>query len=779
MSTRAPLITFFAVPMGLAAGCAIGFLAYLLYDIPPLRLSAFTDLTASSIVYGADHSVLGRFARSGDRRMLTRLDQAGKYLPAAFIAAEDKDFYRHIGIDPFAIVRSTWNNIRHASITSGASTITQQTVKLALFPRQERTIRRKIQEMVLSIELERHQTKSQILLEYMNSLYFGTMHGVHIYGVESAALHAFGRRASELTPAQAAFLAAIPNNPSRYSIRGDLSSVMKRQRWILDRMWAHHDLSTSTLSNAKTQNIASQLIHNPIFGSPYESKEPYVVAAVQRMAPGLIAKAEHISELQAREELETGGYRIYTSIDPILQNRLAASLHAQDFPAPAHYRYEDQDGLHVLTHADEQSGAIILQNNTSRILALGGGRDFSSNEVNHALIRRQPGSSLKPLIVYGPAIETGLITTGSIIDDIPRHYYDPYAKSGDWFPQNWDHQFHGLLTVRDALMQSYNEPAIETLSRLGTNNAAAFAQRLGFTGITPNDAQSLGLAIGGIERGVTSLELANAYATLASQGVYTPYSLIDRIENAAGLVIYDRTVHHTRVFSPGTAYLVTSMLQSVIQSPYGTAHLLKRYTHDAPVAGKTGTTDDNKDAWFVGYTTDYTMSIWVGYDIPHSLSQTARSRETLRPIRIFGSTLGPVIVKRKTQFANVPGYHAYQICTKSGALAGPLCKAAHETEMDVFSNDTAPSTVCQMHRLVLTTMVNGKKVLATELTPVTEIRREILIERPQVVLDDKDALFAPLDLTEAIPHDTDPRGGFPLYEDYENSTTVTPLPPSP
>lgn len=746
-------------------GCALGLLAYLLSDIPSLQLSAFTELPAATLIFSSDQSLLGRFAALGDRRPLTSLDAAGKYLPQAFIAAEDKDFYRHKGIDVSAILRSAWGNMRHRAITSGASTITQQTVKLALFPRQQRTIRRKLQEIVLAMQLERYQTKQQILLEYLNAVYFGQMHGIPIYGIESAALHAFGQHAKDLTVAQAAFLAAIPNNPERYAIAHRSKQVTARQRWILTKMLDHRELSRSAFNKAIHDNIFGQLVVSPLLSSPYESLSPYIAVQVSRAAKTLIAQVEHTSEHTAQAELQSGGYRIYTSIDASMQNRVDQALSASDFPQPISYTYVDRLGQHTVMHADEQVGTVVVENRTGRILAIGGGRHFTTDEVDHTLIRRQPGSTLKPLIVYGPAIENRLLTAGTIIDDLPRHYYDPNASGEDWFPQNWDHQFHGLLTARDALMQSYNGPAIEVISHVGTRAAMHTARQLGLDGITQEDAQSLGLAIGGTAGGVSPTEMAAAYATLAQNGVYRSLSLIDRIENEAGQTIYRRPCASERiVFARGTTAILTTMLESVIQDPVGTAHVLKKSISTTDVAGKTGTTDDNRDAWFIGYTPNYTMSTWVGYDIPHPLINHGPFHETSRPIRIFAQVLGPIIIHHKSVFPLPAHYHKYLICTKSGQLAGPLCRAAHETEWDIFADDTAPTSVCSLHRLVLTTQHDGRKVLATDLTPVSEMKQEILLDRIPASLDPKDRYLTPRDHEESIPHESDPRGGYPLTD---------------
>lgn len=750
--------------VSLSLGVALGFFAFLARDVPPLDLAAFTDLSAASLVYARDGSLLGRFASAGDRRPLRCLADAGKVAPAAFIAAEDKDFYRHPGIDPAAILRSIWNNVRRRRITSGASTITQQTVKLAMFPRQERTWRRKLQEMALALELERKQSKSQILLEYLNALYFGEMRGVPVYGIESAALHSFGMPARALSPAQAALLAALPNNPAALSPWRHPQAALSRQRWILERMLEVGSLTPKECAAALREPVLGELSRDTRWIAPYESRTPFIVAAVSRLAPPLIAHALHISEFEAKTLLQTGGYRVYTSIDPRLEKRVEAALSDKNqFPPPVAYSYRNAGGRAVPVQAQEQAGIVALENGTRRILALGGGRDFQVSEVDHTTTLRQPGSLLKPLVVYGPAIEKGLVTPASVVDDAPRHYYDPNARTHDWFPLNWDGKFHGLMTVRDALMQSYNVPAIDIIGRLGTELAAGYGRALGLHDIAREDEESLGLAIGGIRGGVSPLQLAGAYATLPAGGIYSEPTLIDRIEDASGHTLYERTYQPARVFSPTTAYLLTHMLESVIASPYGTAHRLAALARPGTLAGKTGTTDDNRDAWFVGYTPRLTMSVWVGYDIPHPLRTDGSYHENARPARLFGRILAPDLRIAPT-FPMPGGVRRYHVCTKSGDLAGPLCIAAHDDEWDVLADDSAPRAMCRMHRLVLTTRVDGKRVLATEFTPPDEIAREILIDRPPENLRPEDVRYTPEDLDRAIPAQADPRGGWPLAD---------------
>ncbi|MCY0870302.1 MAG: transglycosylase domain-containing protein [Firmicutes bacterium] len=719
-------------------GTLAGAVAAIVRTTPALPLYAFADQPAATMVLAQDGSILGRYATQGDRRPLPSVAAAGPLLPAALIAAEDKDFYHHPGVDPRASIRALWENIRYGHIVSGASTITQQAVKLTVFPRQERTWGRKLREMVLALTLERHLNKSQILLSYMNALYFGPVAGVPIYGVESAAMHIFGRHAPELTAAQAALLAAMVNDPVRASPWHDTADVVARSHMILTRMHRLGMIDTATWRRALREPVTSELARDRASLLPYESRAPYILAEVRREAPTLLAHAQRISLPEAQALCDAGGLRIQTSIDPAWQRTVARA--AREVLGPA----SSPEGLQV--------GMVLLDNRTLGISATTAGREFAINQVDHTVAVRQPGSAIKPFAVYAPALDRGLITPGSIIADVPHHYDDPSAPHGDWFPQNWDHRFHGAITAQDALIRSLNGPAISLLRQVGTETGALYARLFGLCDISAPDRASLALAIGGTAGGVSVRQLAGAYAALANAGCYERPALVIRIQDARGRILFERKRIRTQVIRPATAAMLTDMLRQVVTARQGTAHGLMSAGLRVAVAGKTGTTDDNRDAWFVGYTSRYTLAIWLGYDLP----RTGPTRATAIALRLFATALAhapaPAGTDKILADDALGGLRYTWICRRSGDLATPLCAARGDAELALMPARTAPTRLCAQHELVLTTIFAGKPFLATDRTPVQDVHAEIVLQPTPV----------PGTREPAAPRSLDPRGGHAL-----------------
>jgi membrane peptidoglycan carboxypeptidase len=732
-------------------GALAGAATALVRTTPPLPLYAFSDQPAATIVLASDGSMLGRYAPQGDRRPLASIAAAGPLLPAALIAAEDKDFYRHHGVDPQALVRALWENIRYGHIVSGASTITQQAVKLVVFPRQERTWARKLREMVLALTLERHLSKPQILLSYMNALYVGPVHGVPVYGVESAAMHIFGRHARDLTPAQAALIAAMVNDPLHDSPWHDATAVVARAHMILTRMRRLGSIDEATWQLALREPVSAELSRDRTTCLPYESRAPYILAEVRQEAPVLLAHAQRISLPEAEALCDAGGLHIRTSIDCAWQDMLERVARTV---------------LGSASDANElQVGMVLLDNRTLGIRALVGGRQFALSQVDHTTSVRQPGSAIKPFAVYAPALAAGLITPASIIADVPRHYYDPSAPHHDWFPHNWDHRFHGAITVQDALIRSLNGPAIHLLNQVGTETGALYARLFGLRDIAAPDRTSLALAIGGTAGGVSVRQLAGAYAALANTGCYEPAALVEQIADGRGHVLYERQRLRTQVLQPATAAMLTDMLEQVVTAREGTAHALAGAGLPMAIAGKTGTTDDNRDAWFVGYTSRYTLGIWLGYDQPRAGPNGA----TAIVLRLVAGALAhaprPAGAQHMPTQAAQNGLQYVWVCRRSGDLATPLCAARHDAERALVPVRAIPTRLCAQHELVFTTLFAGQRFLATDRTPVSDVQTQVVLRQPTV----------PGTSEPIAPAAPDPRGGQALdWAPLQLSATHTP-----
>lgn len=542
------------------------------------------------------------------RRTYVPLEKISPYMVAATIATEDKDFYAHPGFDATAIVRAFWQNYRSGETISGASTITQQLARALLFTpeeRAERTYRRKLREAILAMEVTRRYSKDEILELYLNEIYFGNL----AYGVEAAAQTYFGTSADKLTLAQAAFLAGLPQAPSVYDIYTNREVTLRRQEQVLLLMYqASREQGCIDVSNSPQKvcvgaldvvNAANEL-------KDYQFRSP----TVQIRFPHWVNFVR--SQLEAQFDAQTiyrSGFTVYTTLDPALQSEA-----------------EEIVAKHVASLADRHvtNGALVAIRPTSgEILAMVGSADFYNEQiagqVNMAISPRQPGSAIKPL-TYVAAFEKGW-TSGTLIWDVPSEFPpsgDPNDPSPPYIPVNYDGRFHGPVTVRSALANSYNVPAVKALQFVGVydnpetpapDGLLAMARRLGITTLTRQD-YGLSLTLGGGE--VTLLELSEAYAVFANGGKLVKSVAITRIEDFNHNIIYEyHPFPGEQVIRAEHAFLISSILSdNEARTPaFGPNSVLNL---PFPAAVKTGTTNDFRDNWTLGYTPDVVIGVWVG-----------------------------------------------------------------------------------------------------------------------------------------------------------------------
>ncbi|WP_082635678.1 transglycosylase domain-containing protein [Fictibacillus enclensis] len=498
----------------------------------------------------------------------------------AFIATEDVRFYKHSGIDPKRVAGAIMSNITHGFGSEGASTITQQVIKNS-FLSPEKTVTRKIQEAYLALKLEREYSKDQILEFYLNKIYFG--HGA--YGVKTAAKVYFDKSLDQLTTSEIALLAGLPQRPNGYDPvkRPDLAK--DRRNVVLSLMEKNGYISEQEKEKAQSVPIEKMVVKQK------EETGPRYEAFLQQVIDD--AEKEGISE----KDLFEGGLKIYTTLDPDAQSQAEKILSTDDYVV-----YPDKQF---------QAGVVLLDTKTGEIRAIGGNRLSEKEQVSRGFnyatdTQRQPGSTIKPVLDYGPAIEYLKWSTNTPIKD------EPLEINGKQV-QNWDKSYHGTLTMREALVQSYNIPAIKAYQAVGEDNAKKFANNLGL-GL---DKIYPSYAIGGFETGVSPLKMAGAFSAFGNQGVYNQPTTLRKIEYPNGKV---REIKHKpkKAMSDYTAYMVTDMLKSVVSR--GTGRMAQIPGLD--VAGKTGTTNlpqgvygnGSSDSWFVGYTTRYTAAVWTGYD---------------------------------------------------------------------------------------------------------------------------------------------------------------------
>jgi len=562
----------------------------------------------ASLVYARDGSLIGEIGK--EIRTSVSIRTLPKYVGQAFIAVEDHRFYQHDGVDVVGIAGALKDNI--FGERRGASTITQQLVgnmHPTLIDRTDRSLGRKLDEQAAAREMERHYTKEQILEGYLNQISFG--HGW--YGIESAARHYFGKPAAKLTLAEAAALAAMPKGPALYDPLKYPDRVRQRRNVVLSLM---ADQGFITQSQEKAAQAAS-LVTQPNGG--YSAPSPWFIDVVR------------IQATRAGIPVMQGGYRIYTGLDPVLQNAAVSALQEETAsleadPDYAHPKYVPPKGLTRSNKPTDylQGLVVALDPASGDVRALVGGRDYNDSQFDRAIDGlRQPGSSFKP-IVYAAAIADS-IPPNAMFADTALAITLPNKTI--YRPDNSDSKFLGDISLRDALALSRNVVAVQVAMKLGMDSVAQVAYRMGITTpIAPYPSSAIGASV------VQPLNLIAAYTTFANLGTPVEPRFIYRIEDRNRKIVFSREVRALApALDPRVTYVVRDMMRDVVER--GTAASIRRYLpRSIPAAGKTGTTNDNSDVWFVGLTPDVVAGVWLGFDKPTSIAPGAAGGSLAAPV---------------------------------------------------------------------------------------------------------------------------------------------------
>lgn len=578
------VIAFFFLVFG-------GIFAYYAKDLPSPRKINSQNTSESTKIYDRTGETLLYEVHGGVKRTLIPLDEMPKYIQEATISAEDKNFYRHFGFDPIGITRSIFKNIK-SDERVGGSTITQQLVKNTALS-SEKTYTRKIKELILAVEIEALYSKKDILQMYLNEIPYGS----NAYGIESAAETFFGKKAKDLSLAEAATLAALPKAPTYYSPYGANTDALKiRQEWILDRMVDDKFITQEEADKAKQDKLI------------YIEKQEGIIA------PHFVMYVKDLlAQTYGEEEVQKGGYKVYTTLDMDLQK-----IAEQVVPAGVERNYSYGASNAALTAIDPKNGEI---------LAMQGSKDYFDREnegnVNVTIRDRQPGSSFKP-IVYALALKKGY-TPDTILYDVPTDFGNNYK------PSNYDGKTHGPVTMRQALSNSLNIPAVKTLYLAGLENTLDFAHELGFTTLGDPSNYGLSLVLGGGE--VKLLDEVSAFSVFANNGLKNNKKAILKIVDRKGKVILDQTATDPkRVLDEQIALQISSILSdtNARQMVFGSAPNLQ--LPDRQVAVKTGTTENFKDAWTVGYTPSLAAGVWVGNNNGAEMAKGADGSYVAAPI---------------------------------------------------------------------------------------------------------------------------------------------------
>ncbi len=586
----------------------------------------------------------GRFAGRilTAKRYWVRIDQIPVFLQKALIAIEDARFYEHGGIDMRGIARAVVKDVIKGRLAEGGSTITQQLIKNKYF-HGEKTIERKVREGILAMEYEQKYTKKQILEMYFNEVYFGN----GAWGIAQAARLYFDKSPLELNQIECVLLAAVPKAPNRYNPSGDKAMIDKRKNLILKRM-----VTLKMITARQEKKLRSRPI------SVIKSGE----------APSYLAHVRYkLIEHYGPEIVDQGGLDVITAMNLPMQRLAEKAL---------------QEGVRRIS-PQLQGALLALDPNTGDVLAAVGGIDFAQNPYDRAFFaKRQPGSAIKPLI-YAAALEKGY-TAGTIFNDAPVAYNR--GNNEKWTPHNYDRKLYGDLSLRQALAYSNNIISVKLLDAIGVPYFIDFAAQLGLSLQTTND---LTLALGSGE--VTLHDLVSAYAPLANGGL--------RPQSRTILRIYDRQRQSwtetpptiAPVLAPATAFVTTQMLKDVLT--YGTAKTLKSFMLQQQAAGKTGTTDDYRDAWFIGYTPQIITGVWVGYDKPRPGGPGFTGGAVCAPI--WGRFMrGALTGKPVVDFPKPDTVVSVLIDPTTNELATPLCPVQRE---EFYVMDTEPTKPCEKH----------------------------------------------------------------------------------
>ena len=653
----------------------------------------------NSITYDSEGNQLHELSGEENRKVIP-LSEMGEYIPAAFVSIEDERFYKHSGIDLYRTAGAIFTYITHGGQSSfGGSTITQQLVK-NLMDDDDDSISRKIREWSRAYKVEQMLSKHQILELYLNEIFMGGT----VYGVESASRYYFDKSAKDLSLAESAFLAGINHSPNSYNPfeEEDNSEIIKtRTKTVLGQMKVVEDEN----------------------GNPYITEEEYNTAVAEvdaglKFKEGSFANNSDLSFLEVeainqvvedlmeeydidREAAETrvynNGYRIYTTQDSAIQDRMEEEYLKDKYIKEATSK-EAEEGAH------SQSAMVIIDHSNGQVVGCVGGLgdDSPTYGLNRATSKeRQTGSSIKPLAAIAPGLEQGTITASTVYDDSPTKFDGDYVNNSTGYG--------GLITVRKAIEKSSNVVNMKILSNVGADNSVEFLNELGMTQLDENDA-NLSLALGGTYHGISPLQMAAAYAMIANGGEYIEPTFYTKVEDSNGNVILEATQETKRVMTEANAYILSSILESPITGPNGTAGICAIPGMD--VAAKTGTTTSFKDRWLCGFTPYYAAATWFGYDAPQTISISGMDNPAMY---IWAYVMEDIHEDLESaSFEKPSNIVSAKICLDSGRAATDECT---RTYTEQFVSGTVPGK-CDGHKKVEICKETGK--LATEFCPEKE-----------------------------------------------------------
>ncbi|MBE7035732.1 MAG: PBP1A family penicillin-binding protein [Ruminococcaceae bacterium] len=670
------LISFclvFVLLAAIVAGAALGFI-----DNSTDLIAQEYSLDFTSVVYYTNESgqaVELERLYAEQNRVWVDIENTPEMLKKAFIAIEDERFLSHKGVDWKRTLGATMGYIFKGNSSYGGSTITQQLIK-NITGDDERSAIRKIQEIVRALNLEKKMSKDEIIEMYMNTIYLGQ--GCH--GVQTAANIYYSKDVSELDLAECASIAGITQYPSKYDPLINFEEHKKKQELVLGKMLELGFISQEEHDAAVAEEL--KLVKGTVKVEKSSIQSYYVDKVIEDVMHDLMTQNK-MSESAATKAIFKGGLKIYANVDPKVQEAMETV-------------FENDNNFPGAAGSKPQSSMVVIDPYTGQVKGIVGGRgEKTGNRVlNRTTTLRQPGSSIKPLAVYAPAIEYGLITPGTLVDDLP-------LTIRNWSPKNADNSFLGPITARVALEKSRNIPAVRILDELTVDRSYDFmTNNLGFTTLvssekradnqTYSDKYLSSLGLGGLTDGVSVMEMTAAYATFVNGGIYTKPTTYSKVVDANGKVILENKPETKYAMSETTAYTMAQMLSGVVNYGTGTG---ARLANGVFAGGKTGTTDKDTNRWFAGFTPNYVGVVWFGYDTPKPM--TGLGNPCLSAWKkVMDSIHQGITVKELTPPQNMV---SRTICQVSGKIAGEDCAGSVRTEY--FKSGTQPGTLCRSHAI--------------------------------------------------------------------------------
>jgi len=730
------VMLLFLVGSGAGAGIVLAFVN----TAPEINGDSFTNLAQTTKIFDKD----GKYIESlhgVENRTYVPLTKIKKYTQDAFIAIEDERFKEHYGVDIRRIFGALWADIKARKAEEGASTITQQLIKNR-FLTSKKELKRKVQEAYLAIKLEKILSKDQILEYYLNTIFLGGSAN----GIQAASEYYYDKDVEMLTLAESAVIAGLTQSPSYYNpyFNDEKPNVYKdRAMVVLSKMLQLKMISSEDFEKAKNEianmNEKSFKMRSDNTNLKYQW---FIESAIESVEKDLAEKYRFKND-EIQQKIYSGGLRIYTSIDPRIQEIVErVSNDTKYYPE----LYDDIKVWGKEKIIQPQIGIVINEYKTGEVRAVVGGRGNqplkSQNRAADPTYARQPGSSMKPLAVYGPAFDMGY-SPASVIDDSP---FTPEIKAatGGWEPLNYDRKYSGLTTIREAVKWSKNVVAAKLILNIGTGNSIEYLKKFGLTSTLVltgryNDTGPA-ISLGGMTNGVIPLDMSAAYGVFGNGGVYTQPILYTKVLDSDGNVILENKTEKHQVVSPQAAFMMVDVLKGAVNGGTGS----RAYLGSMPAAGKTGTTNEVADAYFAGLTPYYSGAIWMGHDKPSigvKGPEWGRERNSNKSLTsgetawMWGDIMKEVHSNLPVKNFDKPaGLVTASICMDSGKIATDLCSKdprGSRVISDMFAVGKVPTEYCDVHVKALVDTSTGK--LANQYCPLDLVKEQIFIKRSYTI----------------------------------------------